>query len=137
MPRIAKPFPLILSNHFKPLQKQSIAGRIRTTTDLNDLAECDLIEESIPENLESKKDLFAKLDLICKPETIFGTNTSGLSVTDMAAARKIDVPAASRERAVPGKGVSALATHLLGVVLPLCAPGTSCGSCELAACAVP
>ncbi len=69
-------------------QKQSIAGRIRTTTDLNDLAECDLIEESIPENLESKKELFAKLDLICKPETIFGTNTSGLSVTDMAAAVK-------------------------------------------------
>lgn len=69
-------------------QKEDIMGRIRTTSKLEELAECDLIEEAIPENLELKKDLFAKLDRICKPETIFGTNTSGLSVTDMAAAVK-------------------------------------------------
>jgi 3-hydroxybutyryl-CoA dehydrogenase len=67
-------------------QKENIMGRIRTSSKLEDLAECDLIEEAIPEILELKKDLFAKLDQICKPETIFGTNTSGLSVTDMAAA---------------------------------------------------
>lgn len=69
-------------------QKDDIMGRIRTTSKLEDLAECDLIEEAIPEILELKKELFAKLDQICKPETIFGTNTSGLSVTDMAAAVK-------------------------------------------------
>lgn len=69
-------------------EKDQILGRIRTSTRLEDLAECDLIEESIPENLELKKSVFARLDEICKPETIFGTNTSGLSVTDMAAATK-------------------------------------------------
>lgn len=69
-------------------QKESIMGRIRTTSKLEEVADCDLIEEAIPEILELKKELFARLDQICKPETIFGTNTSGLSVTDMAAAVK-------------------------------------------------
>lgn len=69
-------------------QKESIMGRIRTTSKHEEVADCDLIEEAIPEILELKKELFARLDQICKPETIFGTNTSGLSVTDMAAAVK-------------------------------------------------
>lgn len=69
-------------------EKDRILGRILISTRLEDLAQCDLIEESIPEHLELKKSLFAQLDEICKPETIFGTNTSGLSVTDMAAATK-------------------------------------------------
>lgn len=69
-------------------QKENILGRIRTTSELEEVADCDLIEEAIPEILELKKELFTKLDQICKPETIFGTNTSGLSVTDMAAAVK-------------------------------------------------
>ncbi len=51
-------------------------------------AGCDLIEEAIPEDLELKKKTFAGLDRVCKPETIFGSNTSGLSVTDMAVATK-------------------------------------------------
>ncbi len=63
-------------------------GRIKTSTKLQDLADCDLVEEAAPEDLELKKKLFAELDKICKPETIFGTNTSGLSVTDMAVATK-------------------------------------------------
>lgn len=66
----------------------AVMGRIKTSTKIEDLAECDIVEESAPENLELKKKLFAELDRICKPETIFGTNTSGLSVTDMAAATK-------------------------------------------------
>jgi len=68
--------------------KAAIMGRIKTSTRLSDLAQCDLIEEAIPEDLELKKRLFAELDTICKPETIFGSNTSGLSVTDMATATK-------------------------------------------------
>jgi len=68
--------------------KESIIARIGTSTDIEDLADCDLIEESIPEDLELKKKVFAQLDEICKEETIFGTNTSGLSVTDMASATK-------------------------------------------------
>ena len=68
--------------------KDGIMARIRTSTNIEDLADCDLIEEAVPEDLEIKKKTFAQLDGICKQETIFGTNTSGLSVTDMAAATK-------------------------------------------------
>jgi len=66
----------------------AVMGRIKTSTRMADLADCDIVEESAPEDLELKKRIFAELDEICKPETIFGTNTSGLSVTDMAAATK-------------------------------------------------
>jgi len=69
-------------------ERDAVIGRIRTSTRLEDLKDCDLVEESIPEDLELKKRAFAELDRICKPETIFGTNTSGLSVTEMAAATK-------------------------------------------------
>jgi 3-hydroxybutyryl-CoA dehydrogenase len=61
-------------------------GRMTTSMKMEDLSDCDLIEEAVPEDLELKKRVFAELDRICKPETILGTNTSGLSVTDMAAA---------------------------------------------------
>jgi 3-hydroxybutyryl-CoA dehydrogenase len=67
-------------------EKESIVGRIKTSTKLEDLKHCDLIEEAVPEDLDLKKKTFIQLDKICKKETIFGSNTSGLSVTDMAAA---------------------------------------------------
>jgi len=63
-------------------------GRFKKSVKLQDLADCDLIEEAIPEDLELKKSTLAELDRICKPTTIFGSNTSGLSITDMAAATK-------------------------------------------------
>jgi 3-hydroxybutyryl-CoA dehydrogenase len=69
-------------------EKDAIMGRIKSSTKMEDLAGCDLIEEAIPEDLELKKHAFAELDRICKRETIFGSNTSGLSVTDMAVAAK-------------------------------------------------
>lgn len=69
-------------------EKDRIMGRIRTSARMEDLADCDLIEEAIPEDLELKKLTLAELDRICKPETVFGSNTSGLSVTDMAVATK-------------------------------------------------
>lgn len=68
--------------------KNTILGKIKTSTKIEDLKDCDLIEEAIPEDLELKKKTFAELDRICKPETIFGSNTSGLSITDMAIATK-------------------------------------------------
>ena len=67
-------------------EKNAIMGRIQCSTKLEDLKDCDLVEEAVPEDLELKKQMFAQLDRICKKETIFGSNTSGLSVTDMAAA---------------------------------------------------
>ena len=66
--------------------KEAVMARISTSMKLEDLGDCDLIEEAIPEDLELKKQIFAKLDDICKKETLLATNTSGLSVTDMAAA---------------------------------------------------
>jgi len=69
-------------------EMDAIMGRIKTSTKMEDLSGCDIVEEAVPEDLELKKKLFADLDGICKPETIFGTNTSGLSVTDMAVASK-------------------------------------------------
>jgi 3-hydroxybutyryl-CoA dehydrogenase len=66
----------------------AVMAKIKTSTEISDLSECDIVEEAVPEDLELKKKLFAELDKICKPQAIFGTNTSGLSVTDMAVASK-------------------------------------------------
>jgi len=67
-------------------EKDSILARITMSTEMKDLKDCDLIEEAVPEDLELKKKVFSELDRICADNTIFGTNTSCLSVTDMAAA---------------------------------------------------
>lgn len=64
--------------------RDATLGRMTDTSDLNDLADCDLIIEAIFENLDVKKDLFGKLNAICKPETIFASNTSTLSITQIA-----------------------------------------------------
>jgi 3-hydroxybutyryl-CoA dehydrogenase len=66
----------------------AILGRIKGTTSMNDFAKCDLIIEAVIEELELKKKIFLQLDQICSPHTILATNTSVLSVTDMAAATK-------------------------------------------------
>ena len=67
-------------------EKDAIMDRITTSTKMADLKDCDLIEEAVPEDLELKKKVFSELDQLCPAHTIFGTNTSCLSVTDMAAA---------------------------------------------------
>jgi len=61
-------------------------GRLRITTDLNDLAGCDLVIEAIVEQIDAKKELFAALDGIVSEQAILATNTSALSVTEIAAA---------------------------------------------------
>jgi 3-hydroxybutyryl-CoA dehydrogenase len=63
--------------------KAATMGRLTGTTKNEDLADCDLIVEVIVENLGVKRETFAALDAICKPETIFASNTSSLSVTEM------------------------------------------------------
>ncbi len=60
--------------------KKNLSG----TVDLKDLADCDLVIEAATENLGLKKELFGSLDSICKSETIFASNTSSLSVTEMS-----------------------------------------------------
>jgi 3-hydroxybutyryl-CoA dehydrogenase len=61
-------------------------GRLTLTTELSDLAGCDLVIEAIVEQVEAKKELFAELDRLLAPEAILATNTSALSVTEIAAA---------------------------------------------------
>jgi enoyl-CoA hydratase/3-hydroxyacyl-CoA dehydrogenase len=63
-------------------------ARITGTTDMADFADCDLVIEAIFEDLKAKRDLLAELDEVCKPETIFASNTSSLRITDMTSATK-------------------------------------------------
>ena len=65
--------------------KQDLLGHISFTTELGGSADADLVIEAIVENAEIKKDLFKALDDICKPETIIATNTSSISITELAA----------------------------------------------------
>lgn len=62
-----------------------IMAGLATTDAMEDLAECDLIIEAVFESLDVKGDLFAKLNAICRPDTIFASNTSTLSITEIAA----------------------------------------------------
>jgi 3-hydroxybutyryl-CoA dehydrogenase len=61
-------------------------GRLSLTTEIADLAECDLVIEAVLEELELKREVFAELDRITSPDAVLATNTSALSVTEIAAA---------------------------------------------------
>lgn len=67
-------------------QQKEIRGRLSGTTSFDALADCDIIIEAIIENLEEKRKTYAALDRICKPETIFASNTSSISITEMMTA---------------------------------------------------
>jgi 3-hydroxybutyryl-CoA dehydrogenase len=66
--------------------RDEAVARLTLTTELEDLADCDLVIEAIVEELEPKRELFAELDRICRPDAVLATNTSALSVTEIAAA---------------------------------------------------
>jgi 3-hydroxybutyryl-CoA dehydrogenase len=59
--------------------------RLRLTTELRDLADCNFVIEAIVEELAPKRALFAELERICRADAVFATNTSALSVTEIAA----------------------------------------------------
>jgi 3-hydroxybutyryl-CoA dehydrogenase len=67
-------------------QQKEIRGRLSGTTSFADLTDCDIIIEAIIENLDEKRSTYRQLDEICKPETIFASNTSSLSITEMMTA---------------------------------------------------
>lgn len=67
-------------------QKDETLARLKGSTKLEDLADADIIIEAIIENLAIKRETYAKLDGLCKPETIFASNTSSLSITEMMTA---------------------------------------------------
>ena len=68
--------------------KSEIRGRLKGTTSIEDLKGCDVIVEAIIEQLAAKRELFAALDTICPPSTIFASNTSSLMITEIATATK-------------------------------------------------
>ena len=67
-------------------EKEAALARLTTTTDVGDLAECDLVIEAIVEDLDAKKGLFRELEAVVAPGAVLATNTSALSVTDIARA---------------------------------------------------
>jgi 3-hydroxybutyryl-CoA dehydrogenase len=68
--------------------KGEIRGRLKGTTSIEDLKNCDVIVEAIIEQLPAKRELFGALDTICPPATIFASNTSSLTITEIATATK-------------------------------------------------
>lgn len=68
--------------------KEAVLSRITGTTDLSLAEDCDLVIEAAVENMEIKKSIFAELDGICKESTILASNTSSLSITEVASATK-------------------------------------------------
>jgi 3-hydroxybutyryl-CoA dehydrogenase len=69
-------------------ERDDALARLRTTTDLARLGDCDLVIEAIVEELGPKRELFAELERICRPDAVLATNTSALSVTEIAAATR-------------------------------------------------
>jgi 3-hydroxybutyryl-CoA dehydrogenase len=69
-------------------ERDAARKRLHPTTKLEDLRDCDLIIEAITEQLAAKKELFRALDGLCPPQTIYASNTSSLSITEMAVATR-------------------------------------------------
>jgi 3-hydroxybutyryl-CoA dehydrogenase len=67
-------------------QQKAARDRLSGTTSFADLADCDIIIEAIIENIEEKRKTYAELDRLCKPDTIFASNTSSISITEMMTA---------------------------------------------------
>ncbi|PUA38847.1 3-hydroxybutyryl-CoA dehydrogenase [Paenibacillus elgii] len=68
-----------------PVEKKLILSRIAKETYIHRLAECDMVIETVSEDLEIKKEVFRQLDEVCPPSTILASNTSTLSLTELAA----------------------------------------------------
>jgi 3-hydroxybutyryl-CoA dehydrogenase len=69
-------------------EKVSIMGRIKGTTDMSDLKDVDFVIEAVLEDLDLKKKVFQELDELCRPEVVLSSNTSSMSITEIAAATK-------------------------------------------------
>ena len=67
---------------------EAARARIRGTTALGDLGDSDLVVEAVIEQMEPKKDVFRELEALCPPRTLFASNTSSLSITEMASVTK-------------------------------------------------
>lgn len=65
-------------------ERKKILSKIKTTIKLGDIKDCDIVIEAIPESITLKKKLFTKLDKICPQKVIFASNTSTISITELA-----------------------------------------------------
>lgn len=77
---------LVSKGKISEVDKEDILSKITGTTDISLAEDCDLVIEAAVENMEIKKSIFSKLDSICKESTILATNTSSLSITEVASA---------------------------------------------------
>lgn len=77
---------LVAKERISEGDKESVLARISSSTEIEIIKDADLIIEAATEDMEAKKALFAELDGLCKPDTILATNTSSLSITEIAAA---------------------------------------------------
>ncbi|HKW44333.1 MAG TPA: 3-hydroxybutyryl-CoA dehydrogenase [Candidatus Eremiobacteraceae bacterium] len=73
---------------FAAPEREAALARLRTTVDIADLKDCDIVIEAVIENMAVKRDLFAQLDLLLAPHAIICSNTSSLCVIEMASATK-------------------------------------------------
>jgi len=69
-------------------EKDTIMGRIKGTTDMADLKDVDFLVEAVLEDLDLKKKVFKELDELCRPEVVLSSNTSSMSITEIAAATR-------------------------------------------------
>jgi 3-hydroxybutyryl-CoA dehydrogenase len=77
---------LVSKGALSAADRDQVSGRLRGTTNLEDLKSCDIVIEAIIEQLPAKKELYAAVDKICPRNTIFASNTSSISITEMAVA---------------------------------------------------
>ena len=68
--------------------RRDVMSRIKTTTSLTDLVDADIIVEAVFEDMDTKQKVFGELDRVCAPKTIFATNTTTLSVSEIASVTK-------------------------------------------------
>ncbi len=69
-------------------EAEALTGRVKGTTSLEDLGEAEMVIEAIVEDMDKKKELYLKLDRLAKPQAILASNTSGLSITEIASVTK-------------------------------------------------
>ena len=65
--------------------KDAVLGRLSYSTDASSLADADYLIEAVFEDIQVKRDLFSKLEAVCRPDVVFATNTSSISITEIAA----------------------------------------------------
>lgn len=73
-----------ISTHTDPLLWDKVRDLIKTSTDMKDIADCDVVIEAVFEDIAIKKEVLKKLSAVCRPQTIIATNTSSISIDELA-----------------------------------------------------